>query len=76
MAVSVRLNDGFVKDAAVRAEAANRSIPKQIEYMAMVGQISIDNPDLSYEFINESLLAKAEMEKGVMTKYERRTKRK
>ena len=50
MATSVRLDDGFVSHAKIHAEAENRSLPKQIEYWAKVGQIMIDNPDLPYEF--------------------------
>ena len=76
MAQSVRLDDKFVETAKIYAEASNRSTPKQIEYMAMIGQISIENPDLSFTFINEALLAKAEMDNKAVTKYERRTKRK
>ena len=76
MAQSVRFDDEFVENAKIQAEAANRSTPKQIEYMAKIGQIAIDNPDLSFAFINESLLAKAEMENGAVKPYERRTKRK
>jgi hypothetical protein len=75
MATSVRLDDEFVKDAKVRATASHRSLPKQIEFVAKVGQIAIDNPDLSYEFIEKALLAEAEMDEGAITKYERRTKR-
>lgn len=74
MAQSVRLDDKFVESAKVQAAAANRSMPKQIEYMAKVGQIAIENPDLSFAFINEALLAKAEMDNGVVKAYERRTK--
>jgi hypothetical protein len=76
MAISVRLDDRFVEDAKTRATATFRSLPKQIEFMAKVGQIVIDNPDLSYTFIEEALLAKAEMDNGASKPYERRTKRK
>lgn len=75
MAQSVRLDDEFVETAKIRAAAENRSIPKQIEYMARIGEIAIDNPDLSFTFIQEALLAKAEMDNKAVTKYERRTKR-
>jgi hypothetical protein len=75
MAQSVRLEDGFVESVRIRAEAESRSVPKQIEYMVKIGQIAMDNPDLSYAFIQEALLAKAEMDNGAVIKYERRTKR-
>ena len=75
MAQSVRLNDEFVADSRVHAVAANRSLPKQIEYVAQIGQIAIDNPELSYAFIQESLLSKAEMDAGLVQPYERRTRK-
>ncbi len=75
MAQTVRLDDEFVETAKIRAAAENRSMPKQIEYMAKIGEIAMDNPDLSFAFIQEALLAKAELDNGTLTKYERRTKR-
>lgn len=75
MATSVRLDDTFVTQAKVYAEAENRSVPKQIEYWAKIGQIMIDNPDLSYEFVRESLLAAQEVNQGLVTRYVRRTKK-
>ena len=75
MATSVRLDDEFVTEARVHAEAESRSLPKQIEYWAKIGQIMIDNPDLSYEFVRESLLASEEVKQGLVKPYVRRTKR-
>ena len=75
MATSVRLDDGFVTHARVHAEAESRSLPKQIEYWAKVGQIMIDNPDLSYEFVRETLLATEEVRQGLTKPYVRRSKR-
>ncbi|CAM3647177.1 hypothetical protein VA7868_01432 [Vibrio aerogenes CECT 7868] len=76
MATSVRLDDAFVKHVKIHAEAESRSVPKQIEYWAKIGQIMIDNPDLPYEFVREALLASEEVKSGNMTRYERKTKRK
>jgi len=75
MATSVRLDDNFVAEARVHAEAESRSLPKQIEYWAKIGQIMIDNPDLSYEFVHESLLASEEVKQGLTQPYVRRSKR-
>ena len=75
MATSVRLDDEFVTIARVHAEAESRSLPKQIEYWAKIGQIMIDNPDLSYELVRESLLATEEVKQGLVKPYVRRTKR-
>lgn len=75
MATSVRLDDDLVTHARVYAEAESRSLPKQIEYWAKIGKIMIDNPDLSYEFVHESLLATEEVKQGLTKRYARRTNR-
>ena len=71
MATSVRLDDDFVNDAKIYADASKRSVPKQIEHWAEIGRIAEDNPDLPYEFIREALAAKVEMEAGKATPYVR-----
>lgn len=72
MAKSVRLDDSFVEDAQVYAQANHRTVPKQIEHWAQIGRIAEDNPDLPYEFIKDALVATAEIEAGATEKYERR----
>lgn len=74
MAISVRLDDSFVEEVQIHAEAAKRSVPKQIEHWAEIGKIAEDNPDLTYAFIKEALLATAEINAGKATKYVRRNK--
>ncbi|MCA4113851.1 ParD-like family protein, partial [Serratia marcescens] len=44
MATSIRLDDDFVLDVKVHAEASSRSVPKQIEHWARIGRIAEDNP--------------------------------
>ena len=75
MATSIRLDDDFVEEVKVHAEAMSRSVPKQIEYWAKIGRIAEDNPELPFSFINEILLAKSEIDNGRMTKYVRRRDR-
>ncbi|WP_448669543.1 ParD-like family protein [Enterobacter mori] len=76
MATSIRLDDDFVSDVKVYADAASRSIPKQIEHWAKIGRMAEDNPDLPFSFINEILIAQAEVDNKKVSRYERRTKRK
>ncbi len=76
MATSIRLDDDFISDVRVHAEAEMRSVPKQIEYWAKIGKIMTDNPDLPYSFVQEALLASEEVKLGKVKRYERRTKRK
>lgn len=75
MATSIRLDDEFVTDVKIHAEATHRSIPKQIEHWAKIGRIAEDNPDLTYRFIMETLLAKSEIDNNKVTRYVRRTER-
>lgn len=72
MATSVRLDDFLVEEAQLYAEANKRSVPKQIEHWAEIGRIAEDNPDLSYTFIKEALLATAEINAGKASRYVRR----
>jgi hypothetical protein len=41
-----------------------------LQHWAKVGKIAEENPDLSYEFIRGSLLAKAEIDNGLVDDYE------
>lgn len=75
MATSIRLDDEFVLDVKIHSEVASRSVPKQIEHWAKIGKIVEDNPDLSYEFIKDALLAREEISAGKATKYVRRSAR-
>lgn len=76
MAISIRLDEDFVSDAKVYADATSRSIPKQIEHWARIGRIAEDNPDLPFSFISEALLAQSEVKNHKATRYVRRTARK
>lgn len=76
MATSIRLDDSFVEEVRIYADAENRSIPKQIEYWAKIGRIAENNADLPFSFISETLLAQSEVSKNKVTRYARRTERK
>jgi len=69
MAQSVRLPDDLVKQAKTVALVMSRSGAGQIEHWAKIGRIAEENPDLTYEFIRDSLLAKAEMDNGLVDDY-------
>ncbi|MCK0713630.1 ParD-like family protein [Chromohalobacter sarecensis] len=67
---SVRLDQALIDKASVMGKAMNRSVPKQIEYWAKVGEIMEDNPDLSYEFVRQAIIAQAERDVGKLDAYE------
>ena len=58
MSIAIRIDKEIYNAAKKVATAEYRSIPSQIEYWAMVGKCTLDNPDLPGEFIKDVLLAK------------------
>lgn len=70
MAQSVRLSDNLVKQAQTVGEVMSRSGAGQIEHWAKIGKMAEENPDLSYEFIRDILLAKAEIDNGLVENYD------
>lgn len=75
MAQSIRLSAAFVSDVKVHAVVAHRSVPKQIEYWAKIGQMVEENPDLPFSFVKDVLLANEEAKSGRAKPYVRRTPR-
>ncbi|MCK5688715.1 hypothetical protein KAI87_05555 [Myxococcota bacterium] len=69
MATSVKLSDSLVAEARHYGSVYSRSTPKQIEYWSRIGKIAEENPDLSYAFIREILLAQEEA-KEELSEYE------
>ncbi len=65
MAQSVKFSDEFIKNVKIHAAVQSRSIPKQIEHWAKIGQIVEENPDLPPQFVHDILLAQAELEDGL-----------
>lgn len=70
MAQSVRLSDNLVRQAQAVGEVMSRSGAGQIEHWAKIGKIAEENPDLSYDFIRDSLFAKAEIDNGLVDDYD------
>lgn len=66
---SIRLDDSLVGNAKIVGEAQSRSAAKQIEHWAKIGRIMEDNPDLPYQFVRDTMLAKAEKEAGELESY-------
>ena len=62
---SIRLDQNLIKKATIIAKAINRTPSKQIEHWAKKGDIMEDNPDLTYEFVKQAIIAKAERKKAI-----------
>ena len=69
MSKAVKLSEDLVSDANKYAHVFLRSVPKQIEHWAKIGKIAEENPNLSYEFIKDILLALNEVEEGQVSEY-------
>jgi hypothetical protein len=69
MSVALKLSDDLVEMAKPHAAAAQRSVPKQIEYWARLGKAVDDNPELPLQFIKDTLLALQEEKAGQVSAY-------
>jgi hypothetical protein len=69
MPMAVKLSDSIVSDAQVISKALNRSVAGQIEYWAKIGKIAEENPDLTYEFIKNILIAQQEVKSEKLEAY-------
>ena len=61
MSAVVRISEILAKEARSRSKIEHRSVTAQIEYWASIGKIAEANPDLPYDFIRQTLLAKEEI---------------
>jgi ParD-like antitoxin of type II bacterial toxin-antitoxin system len=69
MATAVKLSENILSEAKIMSKALNRSLAGQIEHWARIGKIAEENPDLSYEFIKNILIAQEEAEAGKLKAY-------
>jgi hypothetical protein len=51
------------------SKALNRSVAGQIEHWAKIGRLAEENPDLTYEFIKNVLIAQQEADAGKLSIY-------
>ena len=68
--LNLRLSDELVNDAKVIGDVMSRSAAKQVEHWAKIGKIMEENPDLTYEFVRQALIAKAEINSGQVEEYQ------
>lgn len=70
MSITIKLSDELVALVKPHALATHRSIPKQIEHWAKLGKVIEENPDLPLKFIQDTLLAVAEVKVGQLAEYQ------
>lgn len=68
--VAIRLPEELINQAEKYANINMRTVPKQIEYWAMLGRCAEDDPDLSLEFIKDCLLAQEEIKQEQISSFE------
>lgn len=66
---TVKLSEGIISEAKIMSKALNRSVAGQIEHWAKIGRIAEENPDLTYEFIKNILIAQQEARAGKLQPY-------
>lgn len=66
---AVKLSDNLVEQARVFAKIMHRSTAGQIEYWSQIGKIAEENPDLSFDFIQDILISLEEIKLGHTTPY-------
>lgn len=66
---AVKLSETIISDAKIMSKAFNRSVGRQIEHWARIGKIAEENPDLTYEFIKNLLIAQQEALAGKLEPY-------
>lgn len=69
MSQAVKLSSHVIEDARIISQALNRSISGQIEHWAKIGKIAEENPDLTYEFIKNILIAREEAKVAKLQSY-------
>ncbi len=60
MSIAVRISDSLAQKAKIKSRVMHRSIAGQIEYWAYMGEVLEDNPDLSFQFVQDILIGKEE----------------
>ena len=70
MATTIKLSDELIVSARRYGELYSRSVHKQIEYWSRIGRITEENPDLTYRFIHEILIAQQESSEHQVTPYQ------
>lgn len=67
---TVKLSKDIISEAKIISKALNRSLAGQIEHWAKIGRLAEENPDLTYEFIKNILIAQQEVIADKLESYE------
>ena len=67
---TIQLSNEIMLEASKYSSVYTRSLSMQIEHWARIGKIAEENPDLTYAFIEDVLIGKAELDNGNVTPFE------
>jgi hypothetical protein len=67
---TVKLSKDIVSEARIMSKALNRSLAGQIEHWAKIGRLAEENPDLTYAFIKNILIAQQEVAADQLEAYQ------
>jgi hypothetical protein len=69
MVTVVRLSDAIVVDEKKVSKTLNRLLDEQIEHWVTIGRLMEENPDLTYGFVKDILLAREEGKSATLEPY-------
>lgn len=67
--IALRMAPEIRKSLTLKARQHHRSITNQIEEYVRIGMLAEENPDLSYEFVKNTLEAIEEEKEGLLVSY-------
>jgi hypothetical protein len=67
---TIQINKALFEKSSIVAKRCNRSVSKQVEHWANIGQTMEDNPDLPYAFVKQVMMAKMEKDAGKLEPYQ------
>lgn len=67
--IGLKLAADLVEDARIVGAALHRSPPRQIEHWARIGKALTENPDLTLQVIQDTMLSLEEMKAGRAVPY-------
>lgn len=67
---TIRISEDLANKAKLHGKVQHRSLPKQIEYWAMIGKVAEENPDLPYSMIEDIIFGMEELKSGKTESYE------
>ena len=69
MSTVVRISDELANDARHRSKVEQRSMTAQLDYWVKIGKAGEDNPNMTFAFLKEIMIARSEIESSQGEEY-------